>query len=235
MSRTFIWVACGEKYVAEARESGQRAKNLMPDVGRALLTDRKIKGPWRVFVSPQGDGPWFLDNVRYYNRALTLGFDKMVALDSDAYVIAPVYDMFDALDRFDFMGTHEGPRHTAKTVNPIPDVFTEPNVGVLAFRNNVKVKALFARWLDLYEKNVDVYGDNDQAPLREALWLDDGLQIHMFPSMYNCRFHFGSYVSGPVKILHGGYRDIDRMARLVDKGASPEEPVVWDCKELLRL
>lgn len=234
MSRAFIWVACGDKYIAEATESAQRAKRLMPDIGRVLLTDKKVKGPFQVHVFPQGEGSWFLNNVRYYNRALELGIDRMIALDSDAYVVAPCYEMFDALDRFDFIGAHEGPRWTAPTVTKIPDVFAEFNIGSLVFRNNAKIKALFALWLDLYEKHPDVYGDNDQAPLREALWMMAGdLQIHVMPSMYNCRFHFGSLVVGPVRILHGGYRDIDRMARIVNKDSGKAR--VWDCKELLRI
>lgn len=209
----------------------------MPDVGRFLVTDERVGGGEQfnpVVVRPKKGGPWFLENVRYYNTALELKCDRLVALDTDAYLVAPAYELFDILDRFDFVGVHEGPRHTAKTIGSIPDVLSEFNVGVLAFRNNDKVKSLFATWLRLYEENVSRYGNNDQAPLREAIWTDkSGLQIHIMPSEYNCRFHFGTQVRGKVRVLHGGSKNIDKVARVVNKNAGTWR--VWEPKELLRL
>jgi len=218
MSRSFFWVACGDQYVAEAIEYAKRAKRFMPDIGRFLLTDKRIRShgvfnPVKA-ISWREDEPWFLKNVRYYNLALQEmdEVERIVALDTDAYLLAPAYELFDVLDRFDFVGAHEGPRRTGRTVNPIPDAFSEFNVGVLAFRNNERVRGLFARWLKMYEENVDVYGDNDQSSLREAIWLDEsGLQIHVMPPEFNCRFHFGTYVHGQVRRFTGAPGILTRL------------------------
>lgn len=239
MNRSFFWVACGDQYVAEAIESAKRAKRFMPDVGRFLLTDKRIRS--HGLFSPVkainfGDGPWFLQNVRGYHHALHEfeEGDQLVALDTDAYLLAPAYELFDVLERFDFVGVHEGPRCTGRTVNPIPDAFSEFNVGVLAFRNNERVRELFGRWLRLYEENVNIYGDNDQSSLREAIWTDEsGLQIHAMPSEFNCRFHFGTYVNGQVRVIHGGTRNIDKVAKALNDREWKTR--AWQPKELLRL
>lgn len=239
MNRSFFWVACGDRYVAEAIESAKRAKRFMPDIGRFLLTDKRIRS-YGVFnpvkAMSAGEGPWFLKNVRYYHHALHEfeEGDQLVALDSDAYLLAPAYELFDVLERFDFVGVHEGPRQTGKTASPIPDAFSEFNVGILAFRNNERVRGLFGKWLRLYEENVNVYGDNDQSSLREAIWLDkSGLQIHVMPSEFNCRFHFGTYVHGQVRAIHGGTRNIGKVAKALNDREWKTR--AWQPKELLRL
>lgn len=239
MTRSFFWVASGDQYVQEAIESARRAKKFMPDVGRFLLTDKRIRSHGLfnpVKAINFGDGPWFLQNVRGYHCALHEfeEGDQLVALDTDAYLLAPAYELFELLDRFDFCGMHEGPRRTGRVVGHIPDAFSEFNVGVLAFRNNERVRGLFDRWLGLYEENVDVYGDNDQSSLREALWLDDsGLQIHTFPPEFNCRFHFGAYVHGQVRVIHGGTPNIDKVARALNDREWKTR--AWQPKDLLRI
>lgn len=225
--------------MAEVIESARRAKKHMPDVGRFLLTDRRIRSHGLfnpIKAMSLGEGPWFLQNVRGYHHALHEfeEGDQLVALDTDAYLLAPAYELFELLDRFDFCGMHEGPRRTSPTVSEIPDAFSEFNVGVLAFRNNERVRTLFGRWLSLYEEHTDVYGDNDQGPLREAIWLDrSGLQIHTFPLEFNCRFHFGTYVHGQVRVIHGGTRDIDKVARALNDREWKTR--AWQPKELLRI
>lgn len=233
MSRAIFWVVSGDKFVAMARESARREKQYMPDVARCLITDKKVKGPFTVYTPPDPGGPWYLRSVTWYNWALTLPYKKFVALDADAYPIAPFHEMFTALDRFDFVGVHEGPRVTARTSVPLPDAFAEMNVGSMAFRNNPRVKKMFAHWLSLYKEHQAIYGANEQPALREALWAATGLQIHWMPSAYNCRWHFGSYVVGKVRILHGHTPHIDRIARAVNKDAPTAR--AFKNKELLRI
>lgn len=206
--------------MSEAHASAEYPKQAMPDVDRVLVTDRCIPDTGtftRIVVSPRELEPWYLDSTRYHNLALELPHDRFISLDSDAYVVHPVYDLFEMLDQFDFMGVHEGPRWTARTVEPIPEPFSEFNIGMLAYRNNAVVRAMFADWLDLYKGHVDVYGNNDQAPLREAAWRAHDLRIYVLSSEYNCRFHFGTWVSREVKILHGRSKDLGKVERKINK------------------
>ena len=232
MSEALLWVACGDKYVAEARVSAVYARRAMPDIARVLVTNKGVHDGvfTRVVVSPRKLDPWYLDSTRYHNLALDLPYDRISALDSDAYIVHPVYDLFEMLDRFDFMGVHEGPRRTARTVSPVPDPFAEFNIGVLAYRNNAVVKALFADWLNLYRGRVDVYGNNDQASLREAVWRARDLRIYVLSSEYNCRFHFGTWVSKEVKILHGRSGDLAKVERAENK--RPGRMRAWRTREL---
>lgn len=248
--KAFFWVACkGDgryPYEDEARRSALRVKDHMPDIDRILLTDRPQEGGeafTRVVVDSGGKGPWYIRSVRYWNLALTLGYDRFIALDTDAWLLAPVYDLFRLLDRFDFLGAHEGPRQTLKHPPPTtaPPSLSEFNIGVIAFRNSGAVQGLFARWLEIAEALPDVYGINDQASLREAIWRGDGRRVQFFvlPSEYNCRWRFGTWVRQGVKILHGrpdrdkGPEYIDKVARVVNENAGKMRS--WGPKELLRL
>lgn len=240
--RAFFWVACkGDgryPYEDEARQSAHLVRKHMPDIDRILLTDRsqaKGKAFTRVVAESVGEAPWYIRSVRYWNRVLELGYDKLIGLDTDAWLLAPVYELFDMLDRFDFMAAHEGPRQTLKReIASTPRPFSEPQIGVIAFRNNEAIQALFARWLEIAEARPDIYGVNDQSSLREAIWRDDRqVQFYVFPSEWNCRFHFGTWVRLKVKILHGRSKDIGKVEREVNRQAGKMR--AWRPKELLRL
>jgi len=146
---------------------------------------------------------------------------RLLFLDSDTYVCAPVYDLFDALDRFDFMGIISAGRITRRTVNPIPESFAEFNGGVIAFRNTEEMRAWWHQCLQLYIDHKEVYKRGNQGTIREAAWLDKaGLQFGAAPPEYCCRFPFGFWAMGQVKVLHGranqlSYREIDEIVNEV--------------------
>jgi len=209
----------------------------MPDVARVLVTDRKTqKGQQftRVIASARTGDSWYVNAIRYYGLTLQTEYERILLLDTDVHILYPIYELFDMLDRFDFMGVHEGPRQTAPTVHPIPKPFSEFNIGVLMYKNSDGMKTLFANWLRMHEEHQDVYGNNDQASLREAVWMDDqGLQFYVVPSEWNCRFHFGTWVKLQVKVMHGRSKDIGKVEREVNRQAGKMR--AWRPKELLRL
>lgn len=129
--------------------------------------------------------------------------ERLLYLDSDTYVIDPVPELWELLERFDLAAAHAPGRQTAPTVERIPETFPEFNIGVIAQRNNGPVKRLWRDVLGRITTHFDNYGNNDQAPLREALWNNQEVRLAVLPPEYNCRFNFGTFVTGRVKILHG--------------------------------
>lgn len=211
------WVAGGRNYAEDAHApSAESVAREMSGVQRVLFTDESTAGLpnfTKAHQGPRRHHPdlWYLDSVKYYNYALTrFPLDaRLMFLDTDTYCCAPMYDVFDLLDRFDLVGTHGITRHTTGTAAPIPDSFPELCIGMLAVRNNARVQALFKLWLELYEGHVDAYGNNDQGPLREAVWQSPDVRIYIVTPEYHCRAGFGAYVAGRVRLVHSRARLVE--------------------------
>jgi hypothetical protein len=64
----------------------------------------------------------------------------------------------------------------------------------------------------LYEKHWRIYDNNDEAPMRDALYTYPDLRHAPLAPEYGLRFDFGAWVNGRVRILHGreGGISIDR-------------------------
>lgn len=233
LNKAFVWVACGYKYVGEARLSAKGVQYYMPDIPRVLVTDEPIKKlPFtRVVQYPEVEGPWYLRNVAFYNKALELNYERMIFFDSDIVVLAPIYDVFALLERFDVVAAHAPARRTSPSSMTIPEAFPEFNIGVFGVHNIPRVRKLFASWLWLYEHNYQYYGENDQGVLREAVWRDERVQVYVLPPEYNCRFHFGTWVKGEIKILHGRHHDLAFVEAAVNEEAGTMR--AWRPKELL--
>jgi len=153
-----------------------------------------------------------------------------VYMDTDTYVCAPFYDFIQLVESgFDMVGVHAPGRITTKTVQTIPDAFPEINVGVLGFAVAAPALHVVKRWARWYEEYKDVYGNNDQGSLRDALWeeytkraLDlahDHFTFYVAPQEYNCRL-FGAFVRYQVKVLHGrSTQPMDEIAADINREA----------------
>lgn len=178
----------------------------MPNLRRVLCTpDNAAKEGFDevLRLSPRRYQYWYQDSVHYFNDALVrLGAKRLLYLDTDTYVCDNLSDLFEMLERYDFVGAHAPARSTTNTVGRIPPSFPEINIGVLAFRNAPVVEALFRGWEARYDEHPNVYKNNDQGPLREALWHWPG-RLYVLPPEYNMRWGFGGFAAYKVKVLHG--------------------------------
>ena len=223
-----FWLA-SEAYIWEARRSAESLKRHMPDVETWLFSpdpvadDRDgtdpVVGFDRSVVLSERQGLWFSDSIRYWVEAMGHFPDdaQVLYLDTDTHVCGPFYDLFDLLEKFDFVATHAPGRFTSKTVEALPDAFPEFNIGVNVFRLSVRTRHLFADWLARYEAHRGVYGNNDQAPLREALW-NSAARLYVMPQEYNSRWRFGGFARYPIRVLHGrpsvrqgNYAEVERQ------------------------
>jgi hypothetical protein len=211
MTNCAFWICGGkETFYHEAIESARRLSEVMPELDRFLFSDKErtnlifhkcVKLPKRKNKN------WYLDSVIYFNIAFDMlgGYDSMLYLDTDTFPLAPFPEMFEVMDRFDVAGIMGSRRITGGTADPIPFTFPEFEIGVTVFKSNEQVKELLKLWRDLHWEHPDLYGKNDQRSFREALWMQSlrGLRILTMPCEYGLRWPFGSFMSLPVKILHG--------------------------------
>lgn len=234
MKRAVYWTAWGKQYLDEARVSAESVKRHMPDLPRVLYTREKEKkravaGPvFDAVLSPTfgrlpSHCPEGLESLYYRVDAmhqLAGKYARLLFLDSDTYMCAPVPEVFEALNRFDFVAVISAGRITRKTVNSIPESFAEYNGGVMAFRNSPEIRAFFDGCRDMYEEHRHHYSRGNQGAIREAVWLDKtGLQFGTLPSEYCCRFPFGFWALGQVKILHGRANQIsyEEMTEIINE------------------
>jgi hypothetical protein len=209
MTNAIFWIAT-ESHIHEAKQSAQSVARQMPDVDRILFTDSSIESDlftgYCFLPTQKPHSLWYLNFVSFMNDAIRLldKYTKLLYLDTDTYMVHPVPEIFDLLDYFDIASTHAPARQISPTLTDVP---------------NAKVRDLFAEWLNTYRQNPSLYGENDQAPLRECLLNWNG-RSYVMPPEYNCRFGFGGQAAGLIKILHGRSDNMSALAERInaDKG-----------------
>lgn len=186
--------------------SAESVARTMPQLERHLFCEQ-VESVEKIFTHKhriqRTTSPWYVDLSRFVVEGLEILPERLLYLDSDTYVIDPVPELWDLLKRFDLAAAQAPGRQTAPTLEPISAAFPEFNIGVIIQRNNERVRRLWREVLTRITTHFDRYGNNDQAPLREAIWNDGDLRVAVLPPEYNCRFNFGTFVTGRVKILHG--------------------------------
>lgn len=215
-----IWIAWGNNYIKEAAGAAKGLKGHMPDVTTCLFTCADFTDGFdRVGTvsKRRGNEGWYTTLVRWCQESLELlpEGEKCLYFDTDVCIIAPLYDLYDLLDKYDIIATHAPARYTQPlTPMPveIPDAFPELNIGVLGFNNNAAIKELFSDWA--FRQVSGKYGNNDQRSLRAALW-DSDAKLYVFSPEYNFRFGFGGFLGKPAKVLHGRSDDWDTLTKEV--------------------
>ena len=206
-----IWIANGRQFVIEAEASARSFLKYHPSIPMRLITPHDLR-PFSVFASTtkfdyEESEPWYKNLTRVY-RTLPDYADRILLFDTDTYINAPLDGPRRLLNRFDFLGCHAAGRRTTGSVHDdIGLEFPEINIGFLAFNSNASVRALFDLMFTLYTDNPVTYNNNDQGPLRDALYEWDG-SFYVLPPEFNFRFECGGQVRGRVSVLHGRSKDV---------------------------
>jgi hypothetical protein len=197
-----IYVATGEKFVAEAEQSLATLRTTNPQLPVMLLTGEDVprKNLWdKVEVDPalqsqKNRAKLFMDRAPW---------ERCLFLDTDTRVCGSLADGFALLGRFDFAAQHGYGGHHYEVAG-LPPSFPEVNSGVLFWRKNDQTKALFARWRELYDSMDQSHETRtwDQKSLRVALWESD---VHFvdLPSIYNAMTYFPYVLERKLVIAHG--------------------------------
>lgn len=215
-----LYIATGDEFVQEAIQSAQSVRTALPDTPITLITDESPDADFFDDVVQVSDPEYsYADNVSYIDRS---PYDRTLFLDTDTYLCADISEVFEMLDRFDVVATHDsGRRHSLYNDDGIevnaPDSFPMYNSGVVAFRDSERVSTLFERWKAVYERHAErVDGIFNQPSFREVLYQTD-VQIGTLPPEYNCRLPYPPYVRGEVKLLHGRASNFEGVAKRLNE------------------
>jgi hypothetical protein len=215
-TRGIVYIATGQKYVEEAAVSARSAKEHMPDIPITLYSD--------VDTAASGPAAYF-DNVVRISRVYHSCRDKIeplidspygrtLFLDTDTYLCAPVYDVFDMLDRFD-IALAQAPDRYQYDLPDLPACFTELNSGVIAFRKVAVVGELLREWEATFNRMLarDSGSHRDQHSLRDALYRSS-VRFLVLPPEYNFRTICPNFAGKhcAVKIIHGRHIDPEKVA-----------------------
>ena len=211
-----LYVATGDRYFAEVRQSALSVKRHMPGIPILLYTDKPeaFGAPFDEIRKIEAPRYFFVDKVQPLKDA---PFEKTLFLDTDTFVCGDVSDLFDLLDRFDLALAHAPMRHDRPY--PTPNCFAEMNSGVLAYRKNERVLDMFERWITIYDEEMRSSTQperGDQVHLRRAVY-ESEVRPYILPPEYNYRsVVMGWAARQKVRIIHGRSEDMEKLARQIN-------------------
>lgn len=208
----FVYVATGERYVAEACRSAGSLRASMPGAAVALVTDsppdQATAGLFNTVIVRTDVRRQPIDKLLAWEAP----FERCVFLDTDTHVCGDLSDLFRLLDNFDLAAAPETLRGWHYTLPEVPAAFPEYNTGVIAFRRGPATGEFFQAWRADFAKLQAASGFvSDQPAFRVAAYRL-GLRIAPLPS----EFHFititPNYTMWAVRLLHGR-GDLPALAR----------------------
>lgn len=201
-SRGVIFAATGEPYLETARRSAKSIRKYNPDLSITLFSDLDD-------TSGAFDQTIILTEAHVRSKVDAIcssPYDQTLYLDCDTIVRSDLGHMFELLTRFDIAISNvvmwENASHRLTWKTPVPDIFAEPNTGVVLYRKNEKMERFLQDWRAAF---YDFDHFNDQVTMREMLWTSD-VHYYVLQQQYNKRMFEASeliYSDQPrAKILH---------------------------------
>lgn len=196
--RGAIYVATGERHLAEAVISLAQLRRSNPALPVALVTDAaQPPGNWDV-VLPLPDPVHGLQDKLHLRRA---PWAQAVFLDTDTHVVGDLGDVFALLDGGFDLAAHQLFEGHDYQLPDVPDSFPEFNTGVIAFRNTPAVHAFFDQWTEIYASRPPPY-PTDQYSFRIAVF-HSGLRHTVLTPEYNFRPLATNFAITDLRIVHG--------------------------------
>ncbi|MEM7596389.1 MAG: putative nucleotide-diphospho-sugar transferase [Pseudomonadota bacterium] len=180
-----IFVATGAGYLDLAQQAARSLRDTNPDLPIDVFTDL-MDQPGNAVFDQVHAVPSTHPRVKLECFAKAR-FERVLFLDCDVLVLAPLGDLFDLTDRFALSLAHDVRRrseliqtgHSSVT----PYAFPQMNSGVMVYRNDDAMAAFFAEW----KRRYDAAGEaRDQITLRDLLWESD-LRFYVLPPEFNLR------------------------------------------------
>lgn len=169
-------------YIQEFQYSVKSLKQHNPEINVTLFTDKLIESP--------------LFDVKIVNMSIRCKqqylqespYNKTLYLDTDTYINKNIMDLFELLDKYEILITHDFAR---KRIFPIPEYmkipngFSEANGGVIAYKKCDNFNNMIKLWNHYYKKykHISIW---DQPSFRIALW-ESNINLYMLPTEYNRR------------------------------------------------
>ena len=180
-----IFVATGAGYLDLAQQAAQSLREPDPDLPIDVFTDL-LDDPGNAVFDQVHPVPSSHPRVKLECFAKAR-FDRVLFLDCDVLVLAPLGDLFDLTDRFALSIAHDVRRrsdlikkgHSVQT----PYAFPQMNSGAMVNRNEAERAAFFAEWKRRYDASGEA---RDQITLKDLLWESD-LRFYVLPPEFNLR------------------------------------------------
>lgn len=191
MSAGILFVAYGdERYLVEAKASIAHIEQIWPEVNIELITGEMTNPHMLGKIQGIRDTP----------------FDRTLFLDTDCWLVDPVPELFEMLDKFDLTVSLCDWRQVYKI--DVPDCFTLVSNGQLAYRNDIKFRNFLDDWERRFRLDYERLGGRSHPTIpwfhsmpsfTEALYHSD-LRIAVLGQEY---YWTGTgYVQQKVKIVH---------------------------------
>lgn len=187
MKRGALYIAFGDQFMKELRFSAESVKKYNPDLHITVFTDKEFECEFVDDVK--------IVTVRHLRPKIDYikfsPYEESLFLDTDTIINHSLDDLYGILQKYDMALVHDLARKRKKFKDTIPEYgeipysFSEINTGVIAFRNNERVKSLFDQWRVNFYKYYNVV-PWDQPSFRISAWKSD-VTMYVLPPEYNCR------------------------------------------------
>lgn len=215
-SKCITYIATGKAYVDEAFRNARLSKAYASKFPFCLVTDL-----FEYAASINQD--FVFDNIYHHScpafnyrdkitPLLHLPYNKILFLDTDAFISSPIDLTFEILELYDIAATYAPVRHPPGwTDSFVPDFFPEINTGVLFINNSSSFRQLVVDWLALYDVLFKSFNQSwDQASFRSVLWKAVShklLRLFILPDEFNVRTTKPWIIGrgSPAYIIHGRF------------------------------
>lgn len=199
MESGILYIATGEEYINQAVKSAEWLIKVM-DYPVAIIADRQVQHDVfdHVIIDSEPTNT-YIDKARNLSMS---PFEKTVFIDTDAYVLRDISELFELLDGFDLAAAVD-PNEAAlryrglRYFECLPDSVPEYNTGVLVYKKSDEMQRFLRSWVNEYSE----HHHTDQVSFRKALF-ESSIEFTALSSLYNCLLNYPMQVTGEVKIVH---------------------------------
>jgi len=213
-TKGILYIAIGEKYINQAILSAKITKsNIGSDINITLVTTEPVECPYIDQVKPVLDTDIESDRLIKQSKVsglLETPYEKTLYMDTDAYVIENVDEIFEMLETIDLAlaidPTEFGLRHLNMNPDDIPNCFPEYDTAVIAYKNKRNVQSFIQDW-KTYHSDASI--ERDQVSFRATLFRNsEKIKFSCLSKpLYNHSVALTQRVENEVKIIHDS-RDI---------------------------
>jgi hypothetical protein len=227
-SRRGIVYACSHRdWMPETIRSAMSFARHMPDIERHFFVTAPLHEECRHDLGDAFTKVFILEGLEHEHRPRfesmrRTDLDEAIFIDGDTLLLAPVYELFDVLIRFD-LGAAIAPQlfHPDAAAKGIYDIqpklsmaIPEWNTGLLVVKKSDRFLDFVEKWNDLFIECAKLGIKMDQPAFRSAIAGSD-LQIATLANIYNIRANVEQVIRGNVRILHA-HGDLPAIARTIN-------------------
>lgn len=221
MNDGIFYIASGKKYYQQAVISARSAREVMPNVKTAIVTDQKKQSTDfnHVIFEPNMHNS-FKDKPEYMTES---PFNRTLFVDTDTFFCKVIIEMWELLNHYDIAATHSVYRRYDQ---PLPVPVPEYSSGVILFKNSDVVEDFLIDWKEYFGELNEAEAEAgivDQPSFRYALFqhevVEENVKFLTLARAYNVILDGNmGYLKGPAKILHGSYtqEEFDELSRKIN-------------------